>query len=224
MFFSHFIQYLLDAFFPRSCIQCNEAFDTWLCEECAAEVFEPQQWEVEGIFCTAAGWYAQPVLQQLIRRLKFDHLRSIAPDLAQLILRHQLVQEELRSLPRPVLIPIPLHKSRLRERGYNQALLLAKGLGDALDIPVVDALERVRSTSFQSSLGVEERQQNLNGAFRLREELSSVRGLHALDIILVDDVITSGATLLEAERALGALPRRSLQAIAVARSVSSDAD
>lgn len=95
------------------------------------------------------------------------------------------------------LIPVPLHRTRLRERGYNQALELARPIARQLGIPLApDALERVRPTRAQSELGALDRRRNVRGAF-------VVRGRTLPDhVALVDDVMTTGATLSECARVL----------------------
>ena len=99
-----------------------------------------------------------------------------------------------------LLVPIPLYKAKLNQRGYNQAAFLAKGLGEKFSLPVADMLERVRATKSQISLDRKDRIENIKGAFRLK---SSKEGIfQGKTIFLVDDVLTSGATLSEAARTL----------------------
>lgn len=90
-----------------------------------------------------------------------------------------------------VIIPVPLHNSRVKERGYNQNELLAHKLGDALKIPVNTKItRRIRKTRTQMTLGVEERRQNVNGAFACQgKQLTYQR------VLLIDDVCTTGSTL-----------------------------
>ena len=95
------------------------------------------------------------------------------------------------------LVPVPLHPARLRQRGYDQALELAKALGRSFALPVLDrALHRQRATGAQSELGADARQRNVRGAFA-----SAATWLPA-HIALVDDVMTTGATVAEAAKAL----------------------
>lgn len=100
--------------------------------------------------------------------------------------------------PAPILIPIPLHRTRLRERGYDQALELTRPLAGELCLPVLaDALIRQRNTPAQSRLDAMQRRRNLRGAFAWREHAPVPA--HA---ILIDDVMTTGATLEAAARTL----------------------
>jgi ComF family protein len=96
------------------------------------------------------------------------------------------------------LVPIPLHRARLRQRGYDQALELAKPLARALHLPLLpDALRRVRATTPQSELDAARRKGNLRGAFTVAPDARL-----PAHVALVDDVMTTGATLHAAARAL----------------------
>lgn len=130
-------------------------------------------------------------LQTLLHELKYEDKRGVGADLGRtigdLILR-------LPAGERPSCVtPVPLHHSRLRERGYNQSALLAGGISHAAAVPLAEGLlVRKRSTPSQTSLGRQERMTNVAGAFEL-----GCRGARLREgpIALVDDVITSGATL-----------------------------
>jgi ComF family protein len=95
---------------------------------------------------------------------------------------------------RAALIPVPLHGSRLRERGFNQSALLARELAARWRLPSVEnALERTRATTTQTRLTPGERHRNVSGCFRVAPgAMESLRGAH---VVLVDDVVTTGATL-----------------------------
>jgi ComF family protein len=107
------------------------------------------------------------------------------------------VDEKLKVEPPDMVIPVPLHLSKLRERTYNQSLLLARTLGKTLKLPVVaEGLERTRATLSQQGLKSEERKRNLKGAFYLRQEVKNQR------VLLLDDVLTTGTTARECSRIL----------------------
>jgi ComF family protein len=118
-------------------------------------------------------------------------------------------------LPRSsILVPIPLHRSRLAERGFNQAELLAEGIGKRLGIQVAHPLRRAKRTEQQVEMSSpKERRSNVAGAFAIRD-VDAVRGR---TIILVDDVSTSGATMTEAARVIRENEARSVWGIAVAK-------
>ena len=139
----------------------------------------------------AAFLYAAP-LDRLLPRYKFHG------DLAAGRLLAQLMAQAWSGDVRPqALVPVPLHQARLRRRGYDQALELARPLATALDLPLrCDLLQRVRATAAQSELDAAARRRNLRGAFR-----AGGRGLPA-HVALVDDVMTTGATVHAAAEAL----------------------
>lgn len=137
-----------------------------------------------------------PPLDRWLPRFKFHH------DLAAGRLLSQLMLEACAAAPRPdALVPVPLHRSRLRSRGYDQALELAKPLARALALPLrTDLLVRTRATSAQSSLHAAQRHRNLRGAFAVMSAWAD-QPLPA-HVALIDDVMTTGATLHAAAQAL----------------------
>jgi ComF family protein len=139
----------------------------------------------------AAFVYRFPV-DRLLPRLKFRG------DLAAGRLLTQLMVEAFADAPRPLaLVPVPLHPSRLRQRGYDQALELARPLALAFGLPLrADALRRVRATAAQSELDAASRRHNVRSAF------FAGTGQLPDHVALVDDVMTTGATLAECARAL----------------------
>lgn len=155
----------------------------------------------------AAYRYDAP-LDRLLPRLKF------AGDLAAGRLVAQLMATRLRDAPRPqALIPVPLHRARLRQRGFDQALELARPLGRALGLPVLEgALMRHKPTQEQSRLSAIARRRNLKGAFETRSRLPLPE-----HVALVDDVMTTGATLHAAAIALRRAGVRRVDAWVAAR-------
>jgi len=143
--------------------------------------------------CTALFHY-QPPADYLIKRLKFSGELALGPLLSGLL----AARIKQRASPLPgLVVPVPLHRSRRRERGFNQAMELARSLGRMLDLPVDPRLcERPKRTSPQSLLSTPERKKNLRNAFRI------TRPEAAAHIAIVDDVMTSGHTANELARAL----------------------
>ena len=135
--------------------------------------------------------YAWP-LDRLETRFKFGRDLAAGRALAQLW-RH----ENPRALPQ-LILPVPLHRHRLRQRGYNQALELARPLARSLRIPYRwDVLHRTRHTDAQTSLTAIERRRNLRNAFALRKDAQL-----PAHVVLLDDVFTTGTTLDECARVL----------------------
>lgn len=144
------------------------------------------------------------VVKKLVYQFKYrpyiTSLKSLLTDflyegLIQKEQFYQLIQKD------SVFVPIPLHSSRFRQRGYNQSHLLAKGLGQKLDIKVVDLLERVKSTKTQVGRSQKERAENIRGAFAVKKAYGEKMKKYR-QIFLIDDVVTSGATLKEAAKVL----------------------
>ena len=136
--------------------------------------------------------YAYPV-DRLVQRFKFDGDLPIGRLLAGLLADYLAAGSE-----RPdCIVPVPLHPARLKERGFNQAVELARPIGRRLKIPVrLDLCERVRATDVQSKLDAVERKKNLRGAFAVK---GSVDGKH---IAILDDVVTTGTTVESLTQAL----------------------
>jgi ComF family protein len=135
--------------------------------------------------------YEFPVIQ-LITQLKFQHRLYQAKLLGQLLLQ-QIQQHWYKNQALPdLIIPVPLHPQRLRERGFNQALEIAKPIGRALHIPIdLHGLRRIKSTSAQSGLSAVARKDNIAGAFYSEFDYA---GRH---VALLDDVVTTGHTVAE---------------------------
>jgi len=142
-----------------------------------------------------------------VHALKYGALARIADDLAEAVAGIALPGRDAAWL-----VPVPLGRQRLRERGYNQSERLARALARRWRRPVVDLLARVRETATQTALTPEARLANVAGAFAMRNAECGMRnGASSLNfafripnsaLILVDDVFTTGATLAEAARAL----------------------
>ncbi len=186
---------------PREqlCPQCMEDLP-WLensCSRCALPLPAGAgdspcgrcQQHPPGFDHTLALFHYQPPLDYLIKRLKFNSELAICPFLSRLLA--QRIQSSTAPLP-DLLLPVPLHYSRLRERGFNQSTELARRLGRALDIRVDYRLcMRTRSTLPQSLLPRAERGKNMRGAFKVRKTLA------AMHIAIIDDVMTTGHTSSE---------------------------
>jgi ComF family protein len=112
-----------------------------------------------------------------------------------------------------VLIPVPLHPSRLRQRGFNQSLLLAQQAGGLLGVEVKEALIRTRRTDAQVNLGVEQRKANVAGAFAVHPHIS----VAGLSVVLIDDVVTTGSTLSACAGALVGAGAATVMAASLAR-------
>ena len=131
------------------------------------------------------------VLKKIIYEFKYKHNRSIFKLVYNLIYERQKL---FRLPPSAILVPVPLHPQKLKERGYNQANELSKVISQIYGLDIVDCLERVKYTQTQTKMSVRKRKENVNNAFSPKHEFRDT--LHR-DIIIVDDVITSGSTINE---------------------------
>ena len=161
--------------------------------------------------------YAAP-LDQLLPRFKFHADLASGRLLASLL---------LQALPQPpaafdALVPMPLHRARLGRRGYNQALELARPLAAALRIPLADGLlSRTKPTAAQTNLDAKTRRRNLRGAFEFHGTGAHAAELKSAHVALIDDVMTTGATLRECARVLRRAGVARVDAWALARAPKS---
>lgn len=200
---SRFVELLLGLIAPSACPACREGEPNPLfCSVCGLPA-PPRARSVDGVPVLAAGDYAPP-LSEAIRRFKFEGRPELARPLATLLAPKL---GELALVPNDGWVPVPLHRARLVERGYNQAALLARALSTQSGTtfaPLV--LERRRETEQQARLGRAARSENALGAFAVRRPFSGGR------VVLVDDVVTTGAT---ARACLAALREAGIDVIAV---------
>lgn len=150
--------------------------------------------------------YAFP-LDKLVQALKYGERLMLVNALADRLAQHVVVRPDC-------LVPMPLHPNRLRERGFNQSLELARRVASSLNIPLLPhACQRVRDTPSQSALTWKKRGRNMRRAFACTQDLS---GKH---VAVVDDVMTSGASLNEVAIALRSAGAREISAWVVARTL-----
>jgi len=154
----------------------------------------------DGPFPLFATFFYREPLTEILVSIKFAGRTDRAMALAPLMARTVLCQ----GLEADAIIPLPLHENRRRRRGYNQAALLAEGLSEELSIPSLDKLlVRWRDTRRQSeTTSLKERLEHLEGAFRLSSGSRLPAELRGRTVLLVDDILTSGATMKEAAKPL----------------------
>ncbi len=181
---------VLDLLYPPRCAVCNR-IDTHLCPRCKTILavheapiaqFPPQS--LTAVYATAPH---QGVVRDAVLAMKQDNHESLVRALGERLL---FTFNQL-TWPITCVVPVPLHLSRLRERGYNQSALLAAYLGAKLSSPVyLEAITRIRNTEHQVGLSGDERKMNVQNAFQAAPTLLTN---HA--VLLIDDVYTTGATL-----------------------------
>lgn len=216
-----------DWLFPPHCAACG-ARGAWLCATCLGALprivppfcphcGEPQRQAGLCLRCRenasslegmrSLGLYAGP-LQRAIWALKYEGLRVLAEPLAVLLADYC----GEHPLPADLIIPVPLHRRRERRRGYNQSALLGRALAGRLGLPYrPDLLVRLRDTPPQVGKSQEERRRNMEGAFAAGKAPVGAR------ILLVDDVLTTGATLEACAAPLKAAGAASVWGLTLAR-------
>jgi ComF family protein len=143
-------------------------------------------------------WVHRGTGARIVHELKYGGWHALAWPMAERMARLTWPADVMRE--RTALVPVPLAGVRERERGFNQSERIARGLSKAWHVPVwSDVLARARATETQTRLTPEARRHNVSGAFRAEAERARIRGAH---LVLVDDVVTTGATLVECASAL----------------------
>src|SRR5436309_6216815 len=229
---------LVSLLYPPVCTICgaNIRAGAYLCDHCEGKAIrivapfcqkctEPFEGAITGAFTCAncahrtihydaavAAYRSRGIVREIIHDFKYGR---------QIYLRHLVARwlyaalddERLRNLRFDIIIPVPLHPTRQRERSFNQASLLAELLSAEISIQSKPALERIRYTTTQTALDRAERMENLHNAFRLRKN-TTVQGLR---VLLIDDVLTTGSTLSECARVLKRAGAISVHAATAAR-------
>lgn len=237
------VREFLEFLFPISCVGCGRVEEQrtaasdgarWFCAPCRADY---QAGRGTCLVCTtrsptgrtcydcrpstpldglvAVGSYRDAPLQDAVKRFKFSGIRALAEPLGDLLAR-RITAAGLIGGPSTILVPLPLHRRRERQRGYNQARLLAERIGAQLDLPIVDALVRSRAAAPQTSIlgRGRARHENVAKAFALGPGISLPAGTR---VIIVDDVATTGSTLTAAASTLRSLQPTELWAAVVTR-------
>ncbi len=219
---------LIDALFAQDCLLCAGESDAGLlCQACRDDLprlqgpscprcASPTTGEVCGrclkksphFDATLAAFRYEFPLDKLMLAFKYGHRLALA----------DFFGDELATLARglaaDLIVPLPLHRQRLRERGFNQALELARPVGTALALPIAASVcLRTRDTPAQAGLPLRRRIKNMRSAFHCTADLSGQR------IVLVDDVMTTGASLNECARTLKMHGAAAVTLLVVARAL-----
>ena len=193
---------LLKLLFPPKCMLCGSLLgeEEEICDRCRSRILlntAPPRVGKRSFFDKAAAglWYEKEV-RKAVQGLKYREKQQYARPLARVMAyacEHKL-QEDV-----DVITFVPTNRSTLRERGYNQAELLARQLAEMLDKPCLPMLEKIRETRPMHGLRPEARRANVLGAYRLCCDTSQAAGKR---ILVADDILTTGATLSECSRML----------------------
>jgi ComF family protein len=224
-------QALLDIVYPRRCEMCEALLEAnrpdagkWLCDDCLKGLQR-----IEPPFCNVCGepfdgtvtdefrcgncadlklhfdfavcaYRAEGSVREMVHRFKYNYRLDLRGVLATL-LRHTLTDARLASTPDWLIVPVPLHAARERDRQFNQAWELCVQLSKLTRLPAQQVMKRVRSTSQQAALTRHQRIENLRSAFALKKS-AAAGNLQGRKVLLVDDVLTTGSTTSECARVL----------------------
>ena len=205
--------HLLDLLFPKFCLGCGK-FGSYICSSCFSKIHSLPYLKCPGCDRASIDGFTHPkckkqfgldrlisffpytgIVQKAIKTIKYRYAHKVTDDVLRFI--------SLPKLPKQsVFVPIPLHPSRRRIRGFNQAEMIARVLSKRFDIPIrTDILKRVRKTVPQVDMkNREDRLNNMKDVFRVNKE--AIQSVQQHIIILVDDVYTTGATIQSACEAL----------------------
>lgn len=222
----------LDIFFPPYCVGCGRQGEIW-CQDCVQEI-EP----ISGRLCPSCGlplistmqcgscrseelpfharsyaWYRGPICRALVQ-LKYRPDRRLSDWLANRLI--EIVSRE--AWPSMTVVPVPLSRKKFNRRGYNQVDLIASGVARKLGQPYrASALRRIRDTRSQVGLSPDARRRNVQGAFR-----ADSRKVRGKNILIIDDLFTTGATLLACTQVLRSAGAELVFALTVARANHAD--
>lgn len=207
-----FIKSLLDIIAPIECLDC-QTNNTWLCFECQQKlkiltplIIKNYDELVKEIYCCFD--YKNKIVQKLIHTGKYDGIQSTIEILSGFlnnVFLKDFVQTEA------VIIPVPLHPQRQRERGFNQSQIIAFQLARYLNLPIIDC-QRLVNTPHQVGLNGQQRQKNMQNVF----SITQTNYLSTKTAIIVDDVITTGATIKSLAKTLCPV-FKNIKAVAIAK-------
>lgn len=192
-------RYALDWFFPNICPSCGEqiAYDEAFCDECLSElILYEGDFSVENADLFTAYCIYDKTVKRILNRYKRDACGNTYYAFAFGIM--QALRRKKLSGEFDIIVSIPMEKSDLKTRGYNQTELIAEELHFLMDKPHIRVLQKIRRTEPQKSLGEEERRKNMVNAFKTAEGIT----LEGKNVLVIDDLCTTGSTLCEAARAL----------------------
>ncbi|MBU1179626.1 ComF family protein, partial [Patescibacteria group bacterium] len=220
-----------DYFFPKNCLNCHKE-GVWLCESCKDSLFF-----IDARFCPFCGEltemfsvckrcqektkikkvfplfkYSDSLIQKIIKSFKYRYLQDIAEDLAPTIRKFLLKYNTLVEVKEgTAIIPVPLHWYRKCSRGFNQAEELAEIVGRILNLKIEkDIVIKTKKSKNQANVEFEKRFINLKGAFSLQKKAPK-------NVIIIDDVFTTGSTVGEIAGILTANGTENIQVITLAR-------
>lgn len=196
--------FTLDLIYPNDCLICNQNIEGYyqsICDQCWSnfEVVPSLDRKdlltcSEGIDRAYSGWYFKNGIDHVIHSLKYNDRAKLGLELGRRL--SQLISlSNFKNID--AIIPVPLHKIKSRDRGYNQSEWIARGMSENWKIPVQSSIvNRAKYTVSQTTLDKQGRIENLKDAFKVKKNVNN------LNLVLIDDVLTTGSTLSSCATAL----------------------
>lgn len=231
-----FKEFVLNILFPKFCVNCSKE-GSYLCQDCFSliDIFERQYCPfcfqprvvLDGKTCSfcrrskkltglySAASYNNFIVKKMINQFKYKpYIKELSKPLSSLIITHLINLNKTSNLFDFVLVSIPLHKKKLKQRGFNQAEEIAKELSENLKLPAFnDILVKTKQTPAQVELEKEEREKNIKNVFLCQKSELVINK----KILLVDDIFTTGSTMEECARVLRDAGAKEVWGIVVAR-------
>lgn len=203
-----FTRALHDLIYPHCCICCGESienYELYICDFCTLTRFDSTDNQnlivPESVIDVISLWKFDKggYLQEILHQLKYNKIQGAGVHLGKL-LGKKIVQTFPEIGTGAILVPVPLHRSKKRQRGFNQARAIAEGISDQSNWPVIEkgTIQRVKKTTTQTGLDTEQRAVNLSKAFTVNDK----KNLESATPIIVDDVFTTGTTTFELVKAI----------------------
>lgn len=204
---------LFDFFLPRFCPGCKQKLSVkqkYICDDCINSISLATNSLIKieyrrkfldrkliSGFTTPYIFENDKELQHIIHSIKYSNKFAVGKRLGEMIA--EIRGNEIKTWEIDLIVPVPLHHLKKANRGYNQSFYIAKGLGKSLNIPIKqNLLKRVKFTQTQTALSLVERQENVGDAFKVK----NTKPVKGKNILIFDDVITTGATINECAKVL----------------------
>lgn len=193
------LKFILDIIFPIECVGCGKS-GSFVCDNCFNKIeinkVEPFKNDLISQVHIASS-YHQNTLRQLIHFFKYQYIENIGRTLSKIMISYY--EKVPNKLENPIIIPVPLHKIRLRERCFNQAQILGKYFSEHFEYQMnLDLITRKINTKHQADLKKAQRLENIKNAFFISDE----NFVKNKNFLIIDDVYTTGSTVLEMAKLL----------------------
>lgn len=209
-------KFVMDAVFPIRCVGCG-VYDTYFCASCLDSVKKRKDLERIGTVVTfAATDYNDKLVQKALKMFKYGFVRDVAEPLAEIMGSSiESVPDPIRSgifKGNPLLVPVPLHKKRLNWRGFNQSEILAEKIAGTYGLEVKNVL--IKNKNIKPQADIEDRENRMNN---IKDSFECSTNINGGNVVLVDDICTTGATLNECAKVLTANGAGKISALVIAR-------